>query len=233
MIAVQLLLYSLEEWCEKMSDETMNWILFIIMGVVLLTPTVLLTVYYFTRVRKKRPSYYDRKTSAILRHYGTIRRFKVINNLQLNDSKGVVIIPHLLIGYFGILLVSTLDRRGSYFGDAKSDRWVYDDSKFKESIPNPYRENQLAILTMRNLLSKNKIYSVPIEQLIIYDSYAKKSSCFVGSDVPVLRLNKLKTYLQKAKFDKDNGLDIERLYNLFLQEGTLIEGSGPKKARTT
>ncbi len=215
-----------------MNYDTMTWILLIIMGVVLLTPSVLLTVYYFTRVRKKRPSYYGKKTSAILRQYGTIRRFKVIDHLQLNDDKEIVVIPHLLIGYFGILLVSTLDRRGSYFGDAKSAKWVYDDSKFKENIPNPYQENQQAILKIRSLLSKNKIYNVPIEQLIIYDSYAKKSSCFVGSDVPVLRLSKLKGFLQKAKFDKDNGLDVEKIYNLLLQEGTLVEASGQNAARS-
>jgi hypothetical protein len=41
--------------------------------------------------------------------------------------------------------------------------------------------------------------------------------------VPVLRLNKLKGYLQKAMFDKDNGLDVEKIYNLLLESGALID----------
>ncbi len=206
-----------------MNNDTMTWILLIVMGVVLLTPSVLLTVYYFARIRKKKPAYYGKKVSSILRKYGGIRRFKVIDYLQMDDGREVVIIPHLLIGYFGILLVSTLDRRGSYFGDAKSARWVYDDSKFKTDIPNPFQENQRAILQIRNLLSKNKIYNVPIQQLIVYDSYAKKCSCFVGSDVPLLRINKLNGYLQKAMFDKDNGLDVEKISALLMENGALVD----------
>ncbi len=206
-----------------MDNDAMTWVLYAAMLAVLLTPTVILTVLYLTRIRKKRPAYYGKKVSSILRKYGGIRRFRVIDHLQLDNRKEVVVIPHLLIGYFGLLLVSTLDRRGSYFGDAKSARWIFDDSKYKEDIPNPYQENQQAILQIRSLLSKNKVYNVPIQQLIVYDSYAKKSSCFVGSDVPVLRLNKLKGYLQKAMFDKDNGLDVEKIYNLLLESGALID----------
>lgn len=206
-----------------MNYDVTTWALFIIMGAVLLTPSVVLTLYYFSRVRKKKPSYYGKKVSSILRRYGVIRRFKVVDRLQLDNGKEIVVVPHLLIGYFGMLLVSTLDRRGSYFGDAKSASWIYDDSKFKESIPNPFQENQKAILQIRNLLSKGKVYNVPIQQLIVYDAYAKKSSCFVGSDIPILRINKLKGYLQKAEFDKDNGLDIEKIHSLLLESGTLLD----------
>lgn len=193
-------------------------VLIVLMSLVLITPSVLFTWYYFTRIRNKKPSYYGRQVHKILRRYAALHRYKVLRNASFQVNGKPASFSHLLIGPFGLLIVSTLDKRGSYFGDAKSQNWILDDTKSRTELPNPYLKNQKAIELLRVLFAKEQIYKVPVEQLIIYDSYAKKTGCFTGNDVAAIRLSKLREYLAKEKYEKDNGVDMERVAALFTQQ---------------
>ena len=41
----------------------------------------------------------------------------------------------------------------------------------------------------------------------MFDSYAKKSNCFIGSEIKRYRISQLNAYLEREEFEKDNGVD--------------------------
>ena len=193
-------------------------LLFVLMGLILLAPTIGLTWYYLARVRNKRPSYYGRAVQRILKRYALLRRYQVMQNVHFEVEGKTGEFSHLLAGPFGLLIVTTLDHRGSYFGDAKTPYWIWDNTKTREQIPNPYLKNQKNIELLRRLFAKEEIYSAPVEQLIVYDSYAKKCGCFTGSEVSTVRVSQLSDYLNREKFDRDNGVDAQRICRLFSEK---------------
>lgn len=186
-------------------------ILYAVPAIILLAPTTALIWHYFAHVRVKKPAYYGKQVQKILKRYALIHKYKVLKDISFQSGKKTAELPHVLLGSFGVLIVTTLDKRGFYYGNAKDRTWIYDNSKTRVEIPNPYLKTQKAIEVMRDLFSKNEIYSVPIEQIIVYDSYVKKSLCFVDNAVTTIRLSKLKGYLQKEKYEKDNGVNVEKV----------------------
>lgn len=192
-------------------DEILAYVLW---GSILAIPTIVLTWYYLTRIRDKKPAYYGRQVQKLLKRTASVRHHKVMEHVEIQSGGKSAVLPHLMIGPFGVLVVTTLDQRGSYFGEAKSKNWIHDDGKARREIPNPYLRTQKAIEVMRDLFSRNAIYSVPVEHIIVFDSYPKKTGCFLGNDITAMRLSQLKDYLYKDKFEKDNGVDEEKIFQL-------------------
>ena len=199
----------------NMTEDTLLIILSIFL---MLVPTIGLTWYYVTRVRDKKPAYYHRKVEAQLKRVAAIRKQKVLRDVSFTYGGKTGEFSHMLIGPFGVLVITVLDKRGVYYGDAKGKTWIFDNTKVKKEIPNPYLAVQKSIEVLRGLFGKNEIYRVPVEHIVVYDSYAKKSGCFVGNEIKRMRLKQLKSYLEREDFEKDNGVDEERIAALLSGE---------------
>ena len=184
----------------------------------LLAPTLILSWYYFSRVRDKKPAYYHKNAEKQLRRMASIRKQKVLRDVTVSVGNKTGAFSHLLVGPFGVLVVTVLDKRGVYYGDAKSKTWYLDNGKNKQEIPNLYLQTQKSIEVLRELFSKNEIYKVPVEHIMVFDSYAKKSNCFIGNEIKRFRLNQLRSYLEREEFEKDNGVDEEKIAALLSGE---------------
>ena len=199
----------------NMTEETL---LLILSFALMLIPTVVLTWFYLTRIRDKKPAYYHKKVEQQLNRVAAVRKQKVLRDVSFSYGGKTGEFSHMLIGPFGILVVTVLDQRGVYYGDAKGKTWIYDNTKVRKEIPNPYLAAQKAIEVLRGLFGKNEIYKVPVEHIVVFDSYAKKSGCFVGNEIKRLRLSQLKGYLEREDFEKDNGVDEEKIAALLSGE---------------
>ena len=199
----------------NMTQDTMLTLLSVVL---LLTPTSILSWYYFSRVRDKKPAYYHKKVEKQLNRVAAIRKQKVLRDITVSCGGKTGEFSHLLIGPFGVLAVTVLDKRGVYYGDAKSKTWYCDNGKTKFELPNPYLKTQKSIEALRAFFAKYEIYSVPVEHIVVFDSYAKKSSCFVDNEIKRFRLNQLNAYLERENFEKDNGVDEVKIASLLSDE---------------
>lgn len=193
-----------------MNDLTMN----LVLAAVVIIPGVILLAYYFSVVKSKKPGWYHKKIHGILVRYGVIRNYKILQdvNLEINGKKAHF--DHMLIGFFGILVVTPLDRRGSYYGEARSQTWAFDDGKFKNPMPNLAAEYENSTALLRSLFSQHGIYKIGMEQVFVLEANEKKSASYLGGDITVLRINKLGSYLEKTKFDQDKDVDVETITKL-------------------
>lgn len=152
-----------------------------------------------------------RRTTGTLSKYAAIRRFKVLSDVTLTADGKTAHVENILIGFFGILLVHTCGARGEYYGTVDGEDWIITRDGTRATIPNPLREQQKAMAIMRTLFSKNKLYNLPIENVVYLSSKGKKTGLFITHSGQILLPGKLAGYLGKTKFDKDTGLDVQRV----------------------
>lgn len=113
------------------------WGLLIFFGVAVLAAGAALVLY-----KKLHPRTEDserRKVSRVLRSFAAPRGCKVIDSpvLVSNGLSGWA--DHILVGYFGVLLVYDLCYAGEYFGGLDEEQWVIADEGKRYSVPNPRR----------------------------------------------------------------------------------------------
>lgn len=175
----------------------------------------------------------ERHTTGILKRFGRIRGFRTLTDVHLSAGGKSAWIENMLIGYFGILLVRTVGRRGEIYGELDSATWtiVHGESEKgiagkRVSIPNPLQELQQAAALLRAVLSKNKVYNIPIECVVYITNKSKQTQVFVTNSGEVLLPGKLSGYLGKAKFEKDTGLDIGRIAGILEAEQAQANKNG-------
>lgn len=163
----------------------------------------------------------SKKTARILARYGRVRRFKTLTDITLTVDGKTATIETMLIGYFGIFLVHTCGARGGYYGTLDGETWIISEDAQQEggggsrkTIPNPILEQQRAMALLRSLFSKNKLYNIPMENVVYLSSKARKSGVYITHSGELLLPGKLPGYLDRTKFDRDAGLDVGRLAEL-------------------
>lgn len=153
------------------------------------------------------------KTASILRRFGKIRDFQVISDITVSDGEKSAHIDDILIGYFGILLVTTCSQRGDYYGTLQDENWVISPPEgrggSRKAIPNPLRQQQQATQVIRSILAQNKQYKVMIDSVVYMSD--KKITVFVKNDEKIIPFGKLSAYLKKTKFESDAGIDVAKL----------------------
>ncbi|MCL2056000.1 MAG: NERD domain-containing protein [Oscillospiraceae bacterium] len=152
-----------------------------------------------------------RKTAAILQKYALIRGFKVLSGVTLRFKGDAFTIENMLVGFFGILIVSTMGGRGEYYGQIDGKQWQRVLGDEKKSFPNPIAEQDRAVAALRGVLSAKKLYNIPIEGLVYLSSGSKKTSLYVTHGGRILLPGQLAPYLRRTKFDKDTGLDVGKI----------------------
>lgn len=199
----------------------MEWLYYLLgaAAVVLLIVGALLLRRYSLH---RKGIYGKQRVTAILRKYALLRYFKVLTDLEIptgSNGSQKIRIENVLVGFFGLLVVASIDRKGEFYGKRADKSWTYmlngeKNAQSRETIPNPIVQNQEALAALREIFSKEKVYNIPMEAIVVVAGNAKRTKLFVSNCPEMFYLKELTKYLAKSKFDKDSQVDVEKLSEL-------------------
>lgn len=178
------------------------------------------TAGYFLNIAllRRRGVLGHRRTAAKLRKYAAFTGYKAISDLNLEFEGQRCHIEHLLIGIFGVMLLKTMERPGDYYGEAQGQSWSVAADQYKKTpVKNPLRELAEQEAFLRRIFAKQQVYRVLVSHTVVFEGLGYKHSLNISGrgDNLVLRRD-LTSYLNKAKFDKDTGIDMEQVYRAVL-----------------
>lgn len=179
---------------------------------------VCLMAYLIRKVYILKHSEYTKKAAAkVFRMHGGIRGWKVLTGVTLGEGAAAVVADQIVIGPFGVVVACDLHQKGNVYGELDAEVWVVgvgEEGKEKKTrIVSPYHQAQLCVEQLRSLFAKNKIYSVPVEIMV---PKTQKQGCYItGSGQYLMGTRELKSQLEKGRFEKDNGVNVELIAALF------------------
>lgn len=204
--------------------------IYIIIGAIILAVVLILAALVFLKNYKIKKDGKDgeKKVANELKKYAVIRSYKVINDLHLPLYDKSTQIDHILIGFFGLLVIETKSVSGEIYGDPKKKEWSAIAAKTgkKRELYNPLMQNQTHIDCIRHHLGLQNIYNVNIESLIVFPT--KKVQLNVPKKLPVVNFKQFKKYIRQPRFEKDANYDVEKLYNTLMSCQTINDSN--KKA---
>ncbi|MEG2429973.1 MAG: nuclease-related domain-containing protein, partial [Oscillospiraceae bacterium] len=112
----------------------------------------------------------EKIVAKMLKKYAGIRSFKVLNDVYLPLYDKTTQIDHILIGFFGILVVETKNLSGEIYGDPRKKEWLHimgKKNQKKHNFYNPIMQNQTHIDCIRHILSQENIYKTNIESIVV------------------------------------------------------------------
>lgn len=164
----------------------------------------------------------EKKVAGVLKSFALPRSYKVINDLYLPLYDKTTQVDHVLIGFFGILVVETKAVSGEVYGDPKKKDWLHitGSSKHPEKqkryeMYNPLMQNQAHVDCIRHILGLENLYNINIESLVVFT--AKKVDLYMPNKLPIIRLKKLKRFLRQDRFEKDQNYDVDKLYEALMK----------------
>ena len=151
-----------------------------------------------------------KRVSKILRSYAKLRGAQVIDDAVLVNDGLSGWADHILIGYFGVLLVYDLTYPGIYSGKADDESWTValDDSVGR--IKNPFPIAGQCAGRVNTLLKKEGIKVTVERAAVLTGRGRKRTQTYVMSEDVVL-LRNLRGYLNKTKFDEDRDVAIDKV----------------------
>lgn len=197
----------------------MNWndyLIYFILGGVLLLVILILVAGSLLHKRKLKKLGIDgeKKVASVLRRFAGIRSFKVINDIYLPLYDKTTQIDHILIGFFGMLVIETKNLAGEVYGDPGKKEWLHIVGSQRHKLYNPLMQNQTHIDCIRHILSTNKVYNVNIESLIVFTR--KKTQLYLPKGLPVIKLFQLKKFLKQPRFAEVKSIDVDRIYQTLM-----------------
>ena len=159
------------------------------------TALVLLLILWLIR-RSTNPKVCRRKVTALLKRYAGIRQFKVLADLNLEYEGKKAHFDQVLIGFYG---------------QEQDEKWSRVDGSKKEYFPNPLIAGEKGIDTVRQIFSKNQVYNIQMEHLVVFAGARKKTEVYVKASAPVLKRKELQQLLGRVKYQKDNSVDVDQL----------------------
>lgn len=161
----------------------------------------------------------SKKLVSALRSFAGIRSFKVINDLKLplkDDS--FVVVDHILIGFFGMMVLKRYDFGGTVYGDIKDKEWVSvttkDNIDKKIRFKNPVTENQEACEAIRKVFQKENIYKVDIESYAVFTN--PKAELSLQPNIPAMTLKNFKKLLSHSKYSDNGPVDVKKVYDALI-----------------
>lgn len=105
----------------------MEWLYYLLgaAAVVLLIVGALLLRRYSLH---RKGIYGKQRVTAILRKYALLRYFKVLTDLEIptgSNGSQKIRIENVLVGFFGLLVVASIDRKGEFYGKRADKSWTY------------------------------------------------------------------------------------------------------------
>ena len=149
-----------------------------------------------------------RDTARTLKSFALLRRFRVLSGIKLSGATGI---ENLLVGHFGVLLIKTMGRRGEFYGTMDGENWQIVLGGNKTVVPNPFRDLEKQEAALRAVFAQNNIYRVPVERLVVLSNRSPKTLLYITNAGEILMPGKLGAHLGKTKYEKDAGVDVEKV----------------------
>lgn len=155
-----------------------------------------------------------------LKRHASPRGMTVLSDVTISDGEETVSFDHVLLGYFGVLFVQSIQGAGSFWGDGKQDTWAFSDEKSNTKLlfKNPLDEMDGKLKVFRRALSKNKQYKVPVHSAIVIVTLGEAPKMYLsnlGDNNSILLDSELASFLRKEQFEQDNGVNPDSVAKLF------------------
>lgn len=196
---------------------------FFFWGMMLLTAVAVLLAIYRAHTKKNLSQRTKQDIARTLRSMAPLREWKVMNDVTLTDQKGEVTADHLVIGPFGALVLSDIHRQGGYYGELRDQEWVISTGgedkveTMRMKVPSPVKNNERFVAAFRALLTRGEVYNVPVDALCPVTQ--SKIEVYVTGAAPMVVGNgRLREVLGRQKYQKDNGVDPEKIAALVAEK---------------
>lgn len=206
-----------------MDTNTIKLILIAAGAVVVLIALLISFKAIKTSVLRKKGTITQHRVSRYLHKFAGIRSFKVINGLKLKNGEETVTIDHLLIGFFGVLLLTDVNEIGYVYGDYKDEQWISivldkdNQEKSKNNFANPVRTMEKCNETLRKLFAANNLYKIASEGFIVFgDPKVQLTNLKKKNGMPLMTIKQLKKLLAKDKYSADGPVDVKEIYDLLM-----------------
>ena len=196
---------------------------FFFWGMMVLTAVAVLLAIYRAHTKKNLSQRTKQDIARTLRSMAPLREWKVMNDVTLTDQKGEVTADHLVIGPFGALVLSDIHRQGGYYGELRDQEWVISTGgedkveTMRMKVPSPVKNNERFVAAFRALLTRGEVYNVPVDALCPVTQ--SKIEVYVTGAAPMVVGNgRLREVLGRQKYQKDNGVDPEKIAALVAEK---------------
>ncbi|WRS26588.1 NERD domain-containing protein [Oscillospiraceae bacterium MB08-C2-2] len=164
----------------------------------------------------------DKKTARVFSRFGRSRGGRVLREVTIRHDGKTASLGTVLLLPWGLVIADTLGCKGNYYGDAASEQWVLTSGDERTVLPNPLKTQREATMLLREYLAASKLYNIRVETLVVYTNKSKDTTVFVDGlgkqeQHTVLPIGKLARYLEKDRFEADNGVNIEALAALLAE----------------
>lgn len=196
---------------------------FFFWGMMLLTAVAVLLAIYRAHTKKNLSQRTKQDIARTLRSMAPLREWKVMNDVTLTDQKGEVTADHLVIGPFGALVLSDIHRQGGYYGELRDQEWVISTGgedkveTMRMKVPSPVKNNERFVAAFRALLTRGEVYNVPVDALCPV-TQSKIEVYVTGAAPMVVGSGRLREVLGRQKYQKDNGVDPEKIAALVAEK---------------
>ena len=198
----------------KKGDLFMNTSIIATLVIVAVVAAIIVAWYLQKTVRFSKGSYGKSAVKSTLKRFALTRNYKVLENVQMQLDGQTQTIDFVLVGFFGLLFVSALQGKGDFYGDFKEPHWTFVDNEKKVRFDNPAMEMDKKLETFRRLMARKKVYNLKVDSAVVISSTKSDIPMYlshVPSDNIVMSLKEFKKFLGSEKFEKDNGMDVEKI----------------------
>lgn len=171
---------------------------------------------YRNYILKKKSQRTCKGISRVLRSMAPLREWKVLDDVTLSDKKGQVTADHLVIGPFGVLVLTDIHHAGGHYGDLRDEEWVVSTAgedkpeTMRIRVENPVRRGERFVAAFRAILTAGEIYNVQVDALCPVTQ--KKAEVYVTGAAPVtVDYGHLREALSRERYQKDNHVDVAKV----------------------
>mgnify|MGYP004656761299 CR=1 FL=1 len=163
------------------------------------------------RSRLKNGVYGQKKLYSTLKSFSALRGFRVLSGVTLRHGGRTAYIENLLVSFYGLLLVYTVNDKCEYYGERRGMKWTRVGEKTRETVPNMVRDGENAMSLLREILGRSGIYNMQIEQYVVTTRRLKggATQMFVSGCPEITTLSQFKKQIHKVKYEKDNNVDVD------------------------
>ena len=117
-------------------------------------------------------------------------RYKVINNLLINNNGFTSQIDHVVVSVYGIFVIETKAYKGWIYGSESSDYWTQNIYGKKYQLRNPIHQNYGHIKALKQLL-----HEYPELKYISMVAFSRDASLGISSNTPVIYWNQIRSVI--------------------------------------
>ena len=131
----------------------------------------------------------EKRVAVILSKLPT-DRYKVINNLLINNNGFTSQIDHVVVSVYGIFVIETKAYKGWIYGSESSDYWTQNIYGKKYQLRNPIHQNYGHMKALKQLL-----HEYPELKYISMVAFSRDASLGISSNTPVIYWNQIRSVI--------------------------------------